>query len=141
LSNHRWIIGGKLAVVLNKWGLVSGWAADTANVHDSAFQPLVARFAEEMIVRTQVNFVRGEGNLPNMKVCLRGTWPERMVVETVFSLLTTVCHWKKILHRVWRYCTMRLALAVALFNVLAQGDGLPRDEHRATHLSIAQFRP
>lgn len=139
LSNHRWIIGGKLAVVLNKWGLVSGWAADTANVHDSAFQPLVARFAEEMIVLTDSNFARTEGTPPNMKVCPRGTWNERMVVETFFSMLTTVCHCKKMLHRVWRYFTMRLAFTVALFNVLAQWDGLPLDEHGVAHLSIAQF--
>ena len=139
LSNHRWIIGGKLAVVLNKWGLVSGWAADTANVHDSAFQSLLARFAEEMIVLTDANFVRAEGNPPNMKVCPRGTWNDRMVVETFFSMLTTVCHCKKMLHRVWRYFTMRLAFTVALFNVLAQWDGLPLDEHGAAHLSIAQF--
>ena len=139
LSNHRWIIGGKLAVVLNKWGVVSGWAADTANVHDSAFQPLVARFAEEMIVLTDANFVRAEGNPPNMKVCPRGTWNERMLVETFFSMLTTVCHCKKMLHRVWRYFTMRLAFTVALFNVLAQWDGLPLDEHGCAHRSIAQF--
>ena len=139
LSNHRWIIGGKLAVVLNKWGVVSGWAADTANVHDSAFQPLVARFAEEMIVLTDANFVRAEGNPPNMKVCPRGTWNERMLVETFFAMLTSVCHCKKMLHRVWRYFTMRLAFTVAAFNVLVQWDGLPLDDHGEAHLSIAQF--
>jgi len=35
VSNHRWIVGGKLGVVLNTWGLVCAWGADTANVHDS----------------------------------------------------------------------------------------------------------
>ena len=139
LSNHRWIIGGKLGVVLNKWGLVCAWAAETANVHDSAFQPLVARFAEQMIVLTDANFVRAEGNPPNLKVCARGTWNDRMVVETFFSMLTTVGHLKKVLHRVWRYFTMRLAFTVALFNVLVQWDGLPLDEHGEAHLSIAQF--
>jgi hypothetical protein len=139
LSNHRWIIGGKLGVVLNKWGLVCAWAADTANVHDSAFQPLVSRFVEEMIVLTDHGFVRKEGNPPNMKVCGRGTWNDRMVVETLFSMLTTVCHCKKVLHRVWRYFTMRLAFTVAAFNVLVQWDGLPLDDHGEAHLSIAQF--
>jgi hypothetical protein len=139
LSNHRWIIGGKLAVVLNKWGLVSGWAAATANVHDSAFHPLIAQFAEQMIVLTDSNFARADGNPPNLKVCPRGTWNERMLVETFFSLLTTVCHGKKMLHRVWRYFTMHLAFTVALFNVLGQWDGLTLDEQGAAHLSIAQF--
>ena len=32
LSNHRWIVGGKLCLLLNQWGLIVGWACDTANV-------------------------------------------------------------------------------------------------------------
>jgi len=43
-SNHRWIVGGKLCVVLNKFGLVCGWDANTANVHDSALHPLIEQF-------------------------------------------------------------------------------------------------
>ena len=120
LSNHRWIVGGKLAVVLNKWGLVCGWAADTANMHDSAFQPLVAQFADDMIVLADGNFARTQGNPPNLKVCPRGTWNERMLVETTFSMLTLICHAKHAIHRAWRYFTMRLATTVALFNVLVQ---------------------
>jgi hypothetical protein len=138
-SKHRWISGGKLGVVLNKWGLVCAWAADTANVHDSAFQPLVSRFVEEMMVLTDHGFVRKEGNPPNMKVCARGTWNDRMVVETLFSMRTTVCQCKKVLPRVWRYFTMRLAVTVAAFNVLVPWDGLPLDDHGEAHLSIAQF--
>src|SRR5438876_12151693 len=26
LSNHRWIVGGKLCLLLNQWGLIVGWA-------------------------------------------------------------------------------------------------------------------
>src|SRR3989442_1653154 len=32
LSNHRWIVGGKLGLRLNQWGVVVGWACATANV-------------------------------------------------------------------------------------------------------------
>jgi len=32
LSNHWWIVGGKLCLLLNQWGLVVGWACATANV-------------------------------------------------------------------------------------------------------------
>ena len=38
LSNHRWIVGGKLCLLLNQWGLIVGWACDTANVADNTFQ-------------------------------------------------------------------------------------------------------
>ena len=30
LSNHRWIVGGKLCLLLNQWGLIVGWACAMA---------------------------------------------------------------------------------------------------------------
>ena len=48
-SNYRWIVGGKLCLVLNRLGLVVAWGCETANVHDTAFQHLIARFAEQMV--------------------------------------------------------------------------------------------
>src|SRR4030095_10904684 len=35
LSNHRWIVGGKLGLLLNQWGLVVAWACATAHVADN----------------------------------------------------------------------------------------------------------
>jgi len=37
LSNHRWIVGGKLCLLLNQWGLIVGWACATANVAITTF--------------------------------------------------------------------------------------------------------
>jgi len=139
LSNHRWIVGAKLCFVLNQWGLVAGWSAATANVHDSSFQPTIAAFAEEMIILTDHGFYSKAGNPANMKVCARGRWGERMVVERVLAMLTSVCHCKKMSQRVWRYFVARLAYTMVLFNVLAQWRGLPPDENGRIHLSIAEF--
>jgi hypothetical protein len=139
LSNHRWIVGGKLGFVLNQWGLVTAWECATANVHDSTFHPLVARFQEEMIVLTDTAFHAQQGDPPNMKVCPRGTWNDRMVVETVWSMLTTVCHFKKMAHRVWAYFRARLAFTLAAFNLLVQWHGLKPDQKGLIHLSIAEF--
>ena len=140
LSNHRWIVGGKLGLVLNQWGLVCAWGAATANVHDSTFQPLVSRFDQAMIVFVDHTFGRAEANPANMKVCPRGTWNDRMVVETTFSMLTLTCHLKKAAHRVWRYFTMRLAFLMATFNLLVQWDGtLPRDDRARVQRSLARF--
>jgi hypothetical protein len=36
LSNHRWIVGGKLCLLLNQWGLVVAWECATANVADNS---------------------------------------------------------------------------------------------------------
>jgi hypothetical protein len=138
-SNHRWIVGGKVCLVLNKWGLIVDWDCDTANVHDSTFQPLIQQFKDEMVVLTDTGFHAKSGDPCNMKVCRRGTWNMRMMVETVLSMVTTVFHFKKVGHRIWDAFAARLAFTVAAFNVLAVWDGLEVDENGRTHLSIAEF--
>ena len=113
--------------------------ARPANVNDSTFHPLVARFAERMVVFADTTFGCTEDNPSNLKVYPRGAWNDRMLIETIFSMLTQICHSKKATHRAWRYFTMRLAFTVALFNVLVQWDGLPLDAQGRIHRSIAQF--
>src|SRR5262249_30172818 len=89
-SNHRWMVGGKLCFVLNKYGLIVDWDCDRANVSDIGFHPLIEQFNQQMIVLTDTAFHAKQGDPENMKVCKRGTWNVRMVVETVLSMLTTV---------------------------------------------------
>lgn len=139
ISNHRWIVGGKLALVLNQWGLVSAWECATANVHDTTFQPLVAQFAEEMIVLTDGGFHAAAGDPVNMLVCHKGEWNVRMMVETVLSMLSVVCHFKHMRHRVWRSFQAHLAAAMAVFNLLVAWHGLKPDDEGRLHLSIAEF--
>lgn len=73
-----------------------------------------------------------------MKICQRGTWNVRMLVETVLSMLTNVCHSKQMHHRVWEYFRARLAWTMALFNILAQR-GREIDDNDMVRLSIAEF--
>jgi hypothetical protein len=138
-SNHRWIVGGKLCLVLNHLGLVSAWDCATANVHDTRFQHLIRRFEDQMVVLGGTAFHAAAGDPPNLKLCERGEWNERMLVETVLSMLTLVCHFKKVLHRVWGYFQARLGFTMAAFNLLVQWDGLKPDEDGQVHLSIARF--
>src|SRR5712691_1344951 len=49
LSNHRWIVGGKLCLLLNQYGLVVWWDCATANVPDKTFQWLIRQFDGRMI--------------------------------------------------------------------------------------------
>jgi len=139
ISNHRWIVGGKLCLLLNKLGLVVGWTCDTANVSDTVFQPLIKQFEEQMIVCADTGFHAKTGDPTNLKVCPRGTWNVRMMVETVLSMLTLCNHFKRVMHRVWRYFQMRLGWTMAAFNILAQWHGLEPDEDGIVHLSIAEF--
>jgi hypothetical protein len=139
VSNHRWIVGGKLCLLLNKFGLVVAWDCDTANVSDNTFQPVIKSVEDEMIVFSDTQFHSKDGDPSNLKLCLRGEWYERMLVETVLSMLTTIYHFKKISHRVWEYFRARLAFTVAAFNVLVQWYGLPSDENGFVPISIAEF--
>ena len=61
-----------------------------------------------------------------------------MLAETILSMLTLVCHFKKVMHRGWSYFKTRVGFTVALFNILVQWDGLPIDDGFVP-LSIAQF--
>ena len=139
ISNHRWIVGGKLALVLNHLGLIVDWDCNTANVFDNIFQPLIAQFEERMVVLTDYGFHAKTGDPANLKVCARHTWDTRMMIETVLSMLTTVCHFKKVGHRVWEYFKARLAFTMAAFNLLVQWHGFQPDEDGFVRLSIAEF--
>lgn len=139
ISNHRWIVGEKLCLVLDHVGLIVDWDCATANVHDTHFQPVVRRLEDQMVVFSDTGFHAQEGDPPNLKLCERGEWNERMRIETVLSMLTLVCHFKKVMHRVWEYFSARLAFTMAAFNLLVQWDGLEPDEDGFVHLSIAQF--
>ena len=117
-SNWRWIVGMKLCWLLNDRGEVVSWAWDTANVADKTFLPLAAAHEDETIVLADTGFKDAAGIPANLKLCARGTWNERMLVETALSLVTTVCHLKKVFHRTRHHFQARLAYVVALFNAV-----------------------
>ena len=63
LSNHRWIVGGKLCLLVNQRGLVVDWDCSTANVHDTTFQPLIARVRETTVVFADEGKIRRIGRI------------------------------------------------------------------------------
>lgn len=139
LSNRRWIVGGKLCLVLSSIGLIAGWESATANVHDTHFRPLIDTFDGKTVIFGDFGFHSRNGDPANLKICERGEQNGRMIVETVLSMLTTVCHFKKISQRVWDYFHSRLAFVMAAFNILVQWTGLHPDGTGFVHLSIAEF--
>ncbi len=139
-SNYRWIVGGKLCLLINQWGLIVDWDCDTANVHDTTFHPLIKQVQKDMVVFADTGFQKEQGNPENLKICPRGTWNERMVVETILSMMTLVWHFKKVMHRVWNYFAMRLAFTMAAFNILVQWHGFKPDKEGFINLAIAHFR-
>ena len=92
-----------------------------------------------MVVFADEGFVKGDGHPVNLRICPRGHWNDRMLIETILSMLTQVCHLKKAAHRCWGYFKTRLAFTMALFNLLVQWDGLPTNNDGFVPLAIAQF--
>ena len=135
LSNHRWIVGAKLALVTDDCGQIVGFDVAGANAHDTTFHPLIERWGEKMIVLADQGFKTQEAKLKdpnspkrrrrprkqapppqkecssqapvppppvnplNLKICPKGRWNERMIIETVFSLFTVILKMKKLTHR------------------------------------------
>jgi hypothetical protein len=140
ISNHRWIVGGKLCYVLNHLGLIVQWDCATANVYDgSRFQHLVDNLADDMVIFADTGFAKQDWQPTNLRLCKRGEWNVRMVVETVLSMLTYICHFKHSRHKVWAYFETKLGFTMALFNILVQWFGFQPDETGFVPLSIAQF--
>ena len=139
VSNHRWIVGAKLAYLVNQYGLIVAWDDAAANAPDNAFRALIADFQDEMVVFTDTAFHSKDGDPPNQKVCKRGTWNVRMVVETILSMLKQVCQLKQVSQRTWAGLKARVAYTMALFNILVLWDGIPVDDDGIIHLSIAEF--
>jgi len=62
-----------------------------------------------------------------------------MLVVTVLSMLTLVCHLQKVMHRGWAYFQAWLACTMATCNVLVQWHGLRPNASGFVPLSIAEF--
>jgi len=117
-SNWRWIVGMKLCWLINGRGQIVAWDWGTANVHDQVFLPLVQALEGKSIVLADTGFSCANGIPSNLKLCPRGTWNDRMLVETLLSLVTMFCGLKKVFHRTRHHFRARLAYVAAMFNSL-----------------------
>ena len=139
-SNKRWIVDSKLCFLLNHLGLIVSWQCNTANVHDgSAFQQIVDDVAEQMVVFADTGFNKNDWHPSKLRLCKRGEWNVRMVVETVLSMLTHMCDFKRARHKVWDYFETKVGFTMALFNILVQWHGFQPDNTGFVPLSSAEF--
>jgi len=115
------------------------WDCAIAHVVDHTFQWLMRQCEERMIVVSDTAFHAAEGDPTNRKLCQRGEWEDRMLVETVLSMLTVVCHGTKVMHRGWAYVQARLAFIMAAFHVLVQWHGFQPTASGFVPLSMAEL--
>ncbi|MCB0046918.1 MAG: hypothetical protein KDD92_15950 [Caldilineaceae bacterium] len=92
-----------------------------------------------MIIFSNMGWEKKDWHPANLRLCKRGEWNVRMLVETVLSMLTQICHFKHLAHRSRHYFQSHLGYAMALFNLLVQWHGFQPDEHGFLPLSIANF--
>ena len=139
VSNHRWIVGIKFCPVLNGRGQIVAWDFGTANLHDGDFQETLATV--DMGVLTDTGFHRSErrgGDSGNLLLCSRGQANVRMIVETIFSLLSRLWNLKHITERAWKGIEARLASTVATYNLLWQWSNEGNQTGYAK-INLAQF--
>ncbi len=135
----RWSIGVKLCWLLNDFGRVVGWDWKTMNVSDKKFNPLAKPLSEKSIVLADYGFRDRDGVPENMQICKKGTWNQRMFIETAFSMVTLVADLKRIRHRLAKYITARLTYVTAMFNVLLQLFVKTHPNADPYKMSIAEF--
>ena len=133
-------MAGKLGVLVNPRGLIVDWACATANVYDgSAFQALLDDVADQLLVVSDTGFEKRDWRPTNLKIGQRGEWNSRLLIESVWSMVTLVGHLTNVSHRIGTYVERRLGYTLALFNLLVQGHGLQPDENGSVPLSIPEF--
>jgi len=139
VSNKRWIVGGKVCIEVNRFGQIIDFDIAPANTHDSAFLELPGRVAHQSVILGDGHFHDKEGIATNVKVCRRGRWNERMVIETIFSMMTRLWGAKKRDTRSEKGHLTFWAYAVAAFNLLVSWDGMKPDENGFVPISIKDF--
>lgn len=135
----RWSIGVKLCWLLNEYCRVVNWDWATMNVYDKHFHTVVEPYIGQTIVLADLGFRSKDGVPENLKLCEKGTWNERMCVETALSMVTLVCDLKRIRHRAAEYIQARLAYVSAMFNVLLDLFHRLNPSVDPFKMSIAQF--
>ncbi len=135
----RWSVGVKLCWILNRFGQVCGWIWDKMNCPDQDFLDFFEEYDQDAIVLADWGFRCAQGVPDNVKICKKGTWNDRMLIETSFSLLTVVCNAKKIHHRLEAYIEARLAYTVAMFNICLKLFHQLHPDETVFKMSIAEF--
>lgn len=137
----RWSVGIKRCWQLNNAGGVVNFGWSTMNAPDKLFNGLAQRLSGKSIVLTDLGFRAQEGVPENLKLCKKGTWNERMQVETALSMVTRVMNLKRLDHRRNSSLTAHLAYAVTVFNLLLDCSRplFHWKGHDALHMSIAHF--
>ena len=95
LSNQRWMVGGTRCLLWHQEGLVVGWDGATAHGAATPFPWLMRHVDGRLSVWSDTACHAAAGDPAARTLWPRGAWEDRMLVATVRSMLTVVCHLHK----------------------------------------------
>ncbi|RYX84475.1 transposase [bacterium] len=125
-SNGRCIVGAKWFVLINQQGLIVRIGCCSANCHATLFGCVIESFEEKMIVLADKGFHAQQGDPMNLKICEKGQWNERMLIETLFSACEGVFNMKKMDYRLKHSLQTRLHYTAAALNLCMNWTGKVR---------------
>ena len=108
----------KVVAVVSPGGDILEWNLDTSNIHDTHFAWIVEDFNVKVLSDT--GFHSKNGDPENLKICKRGEQNERMVVESVFSLLKRLLGLNQIQAKTRAGFELAVSSIFALFNFLLE---------------------
>jgi hypothetical protein len=135
----RWTIGIKYCWLLNRQGQVVDWGWAPLDIHDQEFHSIIERYNGQTIVLSDFGFNSADSLPDNLKLCAKGTWNDRMRVETALSMVTVVCGLKHMHHRLSEYIEAHLSWVSAMFNVLLHLFHRLHPDADPIKMSIAEF--
>lgn len=135
----RWTIGIKYCWLLNRQGQVVNGEWASLDTHDQEFHALIERYDGRSIVLSDLGFNSADHIPDNLKLCAKGTWNERMRVETALSMDTVICDLKHMHHRLAQYIEAHLSWVSAMFNVLSHIFHHIHPDANLDQMSIAEF--
>ena len=118
ISNGRWIVGIKIAWLINQDGFVVDWCWEGAHEYDGIFRELATQYDGETITLSDFGFREKDASPSNLKHCEKGTWNERYLIERCFAFIEGRFRTKKIYNRIVMGIDAKLGYIAALFNCL-----------------------
>ena len=117
-SNNRWMVGRKIGIVINSSFEIVHYNTDLAGGTDKTFNKDFSNINGIILADTGYND-KDKSQIPkNLKICKKGTWNDRMLIESLFSLWKRMLNTKQMMVKTLNGFNARASYLCALTNIL-----------------------
>jgi hypothetical protein len=134
-SKGRWYVGQKLTIMVDALGRILNWETLPANAHDTRFNDVFQGAPEEVLA--DFGFKSKDNHPDWLTICERGERNDRMVVESIFSLLKRLLHLDKLRGKTEKGFNMAVSGILGVYNLLLELNA--KQGIMSKHPSIAHF--